>query len=49
MKFKDIEKVNRPIVYISLSLILGSIIYGIYDNYLWLAVLSASLFLCLYI
>lgn len=44
MKFKDIEKVNRPIVYISLSLILGSIIYGIHDNYLWLAVLSASLF-----
>ncbi|MBD7909808.1 ComEC/Rec2 family competence protein [Clostridium cibarium] len=44
MKFKDIEKVNSPIVYIVLSFILGSVIYGLYDKYLWLAVISASLF-----
>lgn len=44
MKIRDIEKVNMPIIYISLSLIFGSIIYGIYDNYLWLAVSSACLF-----
>jgi competence protein ComEC len=44
MKVKDIEKVNMPIIYISLSLILGSIIYGVYNDYLWLAASAASLF-----
>ncbi|MDS0524074.1 ComEC/Rec2 family competence protein [Clostridium sp. SHJSY1] len=44
MKIRDIEKVSMPIIYISLSLIFGSIIYGIYDDFLWLAVTSACLF-----
>ena len=44
MNFSDIEKVRMPIVYISLSVILGDLCYGIYNDYLWLAVTTASLF-----
>lgn len=44
MNIKDVETVKKPIIYISLSLILSSICYGLYDNYLWLAVSTASLF-----
>lgn len=44
MIFEEIENVKRPIVYISLSLIMGSLCYGIYSTCLWLAVLSAGLF-----
>lgn len=39
-----IEKVKMPIIYISLALILSTFCYGIYDKYLWLAVLIAGLF-----
>lgn len=42
--FDEIEKVKMPIIYISLALILSTICYGIYDKYLWLAVLIAGLF-----
>ena len=44
MIFNEIEKVKRPIIYICLSLLIGSLCYGIYSTCLWLAVLSASLF-----
>ncbi|MGG7176540.1 ComEC/Rec2 family competence protein [Clostridium paraputrificum] len=44
MSIKDIEQVKMPIIYISLSLILSSICYGLYNDYWWLAVSSASLF-----
>ena len=44
MNIKSVEQVKKPIIHISLSLILSSICYGLYDNYSWLAVSTASLF-----
>ena len=44
MNMNNIEKVSMPIVYIALSILLSSFCFGVYDKYLWLAVLSASLF-----
>lgn len=44
MNINNIEEVCMPIVYIASSILLSSLCFGIYDKYLWLAVLSASLF-----
>ena len=45
MSIKDIEGVKNPIVYISLTLVFSSIFYGLYNDYLWLAGISASFFI----
>lgn len=44
MNIKAVEQIKQPIIYISLAIILSSICYGLYDNYSWLAVSTASLF-----
>lgn len=44
MNIKAIEEVKKPIIHISVSIILSSICYGLYENYSWLAVSTASLF-----
>jgi len=44
VNIKAVEQVKQPIIYISLAIILSSICYGLYDNYSWLAVSTASLF-----
>lgn len=44
MIVNEIEEVKRPIIYISLSLVVSSLCYGIYSSNFWLAVVSASLF-----
>lgn len=45
MSIKDIEGVKNPIIYISLTILFSSIFYGLYNDYLWLAVISASFFI----
>lgn len=41
---KCIEDIKRPILYISLSVIISSVIYGVYSINKWFAVISAGLF-----
>lgn len=41
---KDIRDIKRPILYISLTFIISSILYGVYSINKWFAVLSAGLF-----
>lgn len=41
----DVEGVRSPIIYISIAILLGSVFWGFYKSkYIWLAVLSVSLF-----
>lgn len=44
MNLNEIESVKLPIVFISLSIILSSICFGLFKGNLWLAVICASLF-----
>ena len=44
MFIENIEKVKSPIIYITLSFMVSSVFYGIFDEYRWLAFFSASLF-----
>ena len=44
MFIENIEKVKSPIIYITLSFMVSSVFYGIFDEYRWLALFSASLF-----
>lgn len=44
MNFRELEDTKMPIVFIGLSLVSSSICYGLYFDYRWLAVSSASLF-----
>lgn len=44
MFIENIEKVKSPIVYITLSFMMSSVFYGIFNEYIWLAFFSASLF-----
>lgn len=51
MFFKNIESVKSPIIYIALSFVISSISFGLFEDYRWLAVSSASLFfifICFY-
>lgn len=41
---KDLEKINKPIIFISISIIFSSLFYYIVNNNFWLAVCAASLF-----
>lgn len=41
---KNIEKVESPIVYITLSFLMSSIFYGIFDDYRWVAIFFATFF-----
>lgn len=41
---KDLEKINKPIIFISISIMFSSLFYLIINSNFWLAVFAASLF-----
>ena len=44
MYIKKIGEVKAPIIYISLTIIIASIVYGLYFQYFWPAIIIAGCF-----